>query len=189
MSELIELMETHTLGSRTVLMSNPAGCVPRPSPSLYNPELRKTAWGRRNAGGGEEGLVCANPLAVPHTGVVMSADTRPQNTDLMTFNISMHRSWWREHGPGCVRKEVPPPVTRSLDDHSFISVTGCIVEFQYLEVIHSSFQILLAVLDHLVLIAPPGGAEESSSWAADSMQLPLATIRAPNRGVQDSISH
>ncbi|MGH0133473.1 UNVERIFIED_CONTAM: hypothetical protein FKN15_035421 [Acipenser sinensis] len=68
------------------------------------------------------------------------------DTDFMTFNISMHRSWWREHGPGCVRREVPAPTTRSLDDHSYISVTGCIVEFQYLEVIHSSFQILLALI-------------------------------------------
>ncbi|KAK1172737.1 sodium/potassium-transporting ATPase subunit beta-1-interacting protein 3 isoform X1 [Huso huso] len=69
-----------------------------------------------------------------------------KDTDFMTFNISMHRSWWREHGPGCVRREVPAPATRSLDDHSYISVTGCIVEFQYLEVIHSSFQILLALI-------------------------------------------
>ncbi|XP_041103339.1 sodium/potassium-transporting ATPase subunit beta-1-interacting protein 3 isoform X2 [Polyodon spathula] len=69
-----------------------------------------------------------------------------KDTDFMTFNISMHRSWWREHGPGCVRMEVPAPATRSLDDHSYISVTGCIVEFQYLEVIHSSYQILLALI-------------------------------------------
>ncbi|XP_041101766.1 sodium/potassium-transporting ATPase subunit beta-1-interacting protein 3 isoform X1 [Polyodon spathula] len=69
-----------------------------------------------------------------------------KDTDFMTFNISMHRSWWREHGPGCVRREVLAPATRSLDDHSYISVTGCIVEFQYLEVIHSSFQILLALI-------------------------------------------
>ncbi|KAG2461100.1 RDH8 dehydrogenase, partial [Polypterus senegalus] len=36
------------------------------------------------------------------------------------------------------------------------------------------------VLDHLVLIAPE---------AADSKQLPLAAIRAPNQAVQDSISY
>ncbi|XP_069587502.1 sodium/potassium-transporting ATPase subunit beta-1-interacting protein 3 isoform X1 [Ranitomeya imitator] len=68
-----------------------------------------------------------------------------KETDLMTFNISIHRSWWREHGPGCVRRVVPAPASRSLGDHSFISVTGCIIEFQYLEVIHSAFQILLSV--------------------------------------------
>ncbi|KAG5841900.1 hypothetical protein ANANG_G00171920 [Anguilla anguilla] len=31
-----------------------------------------------------------------------------QEMDVMTFNISLHRSWWREHGPGCVRTEAPP---------------------------------------------------------------------------------
>ncbi|XP_069816104.1 sodium/potassium-transporting ATPase subunit beta-1-interacting protein 3 isoform X3 [Dendropsophus ebraccatus] len=69
-----------------------------------------------------------------------------KETDLMTFNISIHRSWWREHGPGCVRRVVPPPASRDLGDHSFISVTGCIIEFQYLEVIHSAFQILLSLI-------------------------------------------
>ncbi|XP_075067474.1 sodium/potassium-transporting ATPase subunit beta-1-interacting protein 3 isoform X2 [Mixophyes fleayi] len=67
-------------------------------------------------------------------------------TDLMTFNISIHRSWWREHGPGCVRRVVSVPASRNLGDHSFISVTGCIIEFQYLEVIHSAFQILMSLI-------------------------------------------
>ncbi|KAG2464265.1 OSTCN protein, partial [Polypterus senegalus] len=44
------------------------------------------------------------------------------------------------------------------------------------------------VLDHLVLNALPGGAEDSSSRAADSMQLPLVAIQAPNQAVEDSIS-
>ncbi|XP_029447236.1 sodium/potassium-transporting ATPase subunit beta-1-interacting protein 3 isoform X1 [Rhinatrema bivittatum] len=69
-----------------------------------------------------------------------------QDSDLMTFNISIHRSWWREHGPGCVRKVVPAPASRTLDDHSYITVTGCIIHFQYLEVIHSAVQILLSLI-------------------------------------------
>uniref|UniRef100_A0A452GWK5 Sodium/potassium-transporting ATPase subunit beta-1-interacting protein n=1 Tax=Gopherus agassizii TaxID=38772 RepID=A0A452GWK5_9SAUR len=66
-------------------------------------------------------------------------------TDLMTFNISMHRSWWREHGPGCIRRVVRPSAPGILDDYSYVSVTGCIIDFQYLEVIHSAIQILLSV--------------------------------------------
>ncbi|KAG2470314.1 DEPD5 protein, partial [Polypterus senegalus] len=45
------------------------------------------------------------------------------------------------------------------------------------------------VLDHLFPIALPGGTEELSSWAVESMQHPLATTPAPNRAVKDSISH
>ncbi|XP_064363549.1 sodium/potassium-transporting ATPase subunit beta-1-interacting protein 3 isoform X7 [Dromaius novaehollandiae] len=67
-------------------------------------------------------------------------------TDLMTFNISMHRSWWREHGPGCIRRVVRPSAPGILDDYSYVSVTGCIIDFQYLEVIHSAIQILLSLI-------------------------------------------
>ncbi|NXY89482.1 NKAI3 protein, partial [Alcedo cyanopectus] len=68
-----------------------------------------------------------------------------KETDLMTFNISMHRSWWREHGPGCIRRVVRPSAPGILEDYSYVSVTGCIIDFQYLEVIHSAIQILLSV--------------------------------------------
>ncbi|XP_031468747.1 sodium/potassium-transporting ATPase subunit beta-1-interacting protein 3 [Phasianus colchicus] len=69
-----------------------------------------------------------------------------KETDLMTFNISMHRSWWREHGPGCIRRVVRPSSPGILDDYSYVSVTGCIIDFQYLEVIHSAIQILLSLI-------------------------------------------
>ncbi|XP_053105279.1 sodium/potassium-transporting ATPase subunit beta-1-interacting protein 3 isoform X5 [Hemicordylus capensis] len=69
-----------------------------------------------------------------------------KETDLMTFNISMHRSWWREHGPGCIRRVVRPSAPGILDDFSYVSVTGCIIDFQYLEVIHSAIQILLSLI-------------------------------------------
>ncbi|XP_011914001.1 PREDICTED: sodium/potassium-transporting ATPase subunit beta-1-interacting protein 3 isoform X3 [Cercocebus atys] len=68
-----------------------------------------------------------------------------KDTDLMTFNISVHRSWWREHGPGCVRRVLPPSAHGMMDDYTYVSVTGCIVDFQYLEVIHSAVQILLSL--------------------------------------------
>ncbi|KAG2464534.1 AXDN1 protein, partial [Polypterus senegalus] len=45
------------------------------------------------------------------------------------------------------------------------------------------------LVDHLVLIALPGGAENSSSQAAESIQLLLVATRAPNQAVEDSISH
>lgn len=62
----------------------------------------------------------------------------------MTFNTSLHRSWWMEHGPGCL----VTPVLDSLiapDDHHVITVSGCLLDYQYIEVLSSAVQILLAV--------------------------------------------
>lgn len=68
-----------------------------------------------------------------------------QDSDLLTFNISAHHSWWSEHGPGCVRREIPASGERSADTQSYISIMGCLLEYQYIEVLHSSFQILISV--------------------------------------------
>lgn len=63
---------------------------------------------------------------------------------LMTFNTSLHRSWWMEHGPGCL---VTPVLDSRMapDDHHVITVSGCLLDYQYIEVLSSAVQILLAV--------------------------------------------
>ncbi|MFT7802969.1 sodium/potassium-transporting ATPase subunit beta-1-interacting protein 2 [Arapaima gigas] len=69
-----------------------------------------------------------------------------KDTDLiMTFNISMHRSWWMENGPGCRVTPVTPPPSWAPEDHRYISISGCLLEYQYVEVAHSSLQIILAL--------------------------------------------
>ncbi|XP_075427589.1 sodium/potassium-transporting ATPase subunit beta-1-interacting protein 4 isoform X2 [Ascaphus truei] len=68
-----------------------------------------------------------------------------KDSDLLTFHVSQHQSWWSDHGPGCVRKEAPLGGMAGLETHAYVSVIGCAVEYQYIEVMHSSMQILLAV--------------------------------------------
>ncbi|NXG52753.1 NKAI2 protein, partial [Psilopogon haemacephalus] len=69
-----------------------------------------------------------------------------QETDLiLTFNISMHRSWWMENGPGCTVTSVTPAPDWAPEDHRYITVSGCLLEYQYIEVAHSSLQIFLAL--------------------------------------------
>lgn len=41
---------------------------------------------------------------------------------------------------------------KGLDSHSYVSVIGCALEYRYIEVMHSSFQILIAVS---TLLSPP----------------------------------
>ncbi|XP_015737093.1 sodium/potassium-transporting ATPase subunit beta-1-interacting protein 4 isoform X3 [Coturnix japonica] len=69
-----------------------------------------------------------------------------KDSELLTFNISRHQSWWSENGPGCVRKEASMSGITGLDSHSYISVIGCALEYRYIEVMHSSFQILIALV-------------------------------------------
>ncbi|NXI35079.1 NKAI2 protein, partial [Galbula dea] len=69
-----------------------------------------------------------------------------QETDLiLTFNISMHRSWWMENGPGCTVTSVTPAPDWAPEDHRYITVSGCLLEYQYIEVAHSALQIFLAL--------------------------------------------
>ncbi|XP_077316479.1 sodium/potassium-transporting ATPase subunit beta-1-interacting protein 4 isoform X3 [Lithobates pipiens] len=68
-----------------------------------------------------------------------------KDSDLLTFRVSQHQSWWSEHGPGCVRKEAPVAGMAGLESHSYVSVVGCSIEYQYIEVLHSATQILLAL--------------------------------------------
>uniref|UniRef100_A0A3Q1G1F5 Sodium/potassium-transporting ATPase subunit beta-1-interacting protein n=1 Tax=Acanthochromis polyacanthus TaxID=80966 RepID=A0A3Q1G1F5_9TELE len=70
-----------------------------------------------------------------------------RDSDLvLTFNLSMHRSWWMENGPGCRVTPILPPPSWAPEDHRYISISGCLMDFQFIEVAHSSLQILLALV-------------------------------------------
>ncbi|KAF3860587.1 hypothetical protein F7725_000842 [Dissostichus mawsoni] len=59
-----------------------------------------------------------------------------KDSDLLTFNISAHHSWWSEHGPGCVRREMPQaPGVHTTESHSYITVMGCLMDYQYIELL------------------------------------------------------
>lgn len=57
----------------------------------------------------------------------------------------MHRSWWMENGPGCVVTSVTPAPEWAPEDHRYITISECLLEYQYIEVAHSSLQIFFAV--------------------------------------------
>ncbi|XP_043929808.1 sodium/potassium-transporting ATPase subunit beta-1-interacting protein 2 [Protopterus annectens] len=63
----------------------------------------------------------------------------------MTFNISMHRSWWMENGPGCIVTSVTPTPDWAPEHHRYITVSKCLLDYQYVEVAHSSLQIILSL--------------------------------------------
>lgn len=76
----------------------------------------------------------------------LEAGDLSKETDLiLTFNISMHRSWWMENGPGCMVTSVTPAPDWAPEDHRYITVSGCFLDYQYIEVAHSSLQIVLAL--------------------------------------------
>ncbi len=69
----------------------------------------------------------------------------------MTFNTSLHRSWWMENGPGCLVTPVPDSPL-APQDHHVITVSGCLLDYQYIEVVSSALQVFLAVSTYGLLL-------------------------------------
>ena len=72
----------------------------------------------------------------------------------MTFNTSLHRSWWMEHGPGCLVTAVPDSQL-APQDHHVITISGCLLDYQYIEVVSASLQVFLAVSTHSHTLTTP----------------------------------
>ncbi|XP_054324077.1 sodium/potassium-transporting ATPase subunit beta-1-interacting protein 4 isoform X3 [Pongo pygmaeus] len=69
-----------------------------------------------------------------------------QDSELLTFSLSRHRSWWREHWPGCLHEEVPAVGLGAPHGQALVSGAGCALEPSYVEALHSGLQILIALL-------------------------------------------
>lgn len=80
-----------------------------------------------------------------------------------------------EHGPGCL---VTPVLDSHMapDDHHVITVSGCLLDYQYIEVLSSALQILLAVstTNHTVGGLGAGGVEPSAECLSPIVSSPTA---------------
>lgn len=92
----------------------------------------------------------------------------PQDSELLTFNLSRHRSWWREHGPGCVRKE-PAAGLGPPGGQAPVPGISCALEHSYVEALHSALQILAAVSSGR---EGRGGGAHSAVGPASSLSCP-----------------
>lgn len=62
----------------------------------------------------------------------------------MTWKASGSMSWWAENGFGC-RTVTNPTADPSADFIGPPSVTGCLLNYEYVEVLHAAIQIILSV--------------------------------------------
>ncbi|GAB1287327.1 Sodium/potassium-transporting ATPase subunit beta-1-interacting protein 4 [Apodemus speciosus] len=67
-----------------------------------------------------------------------------KDSELLTFHLSGHRSWWEEHGPGCLLKEAATAGLGASHGQSLVVGAGCAMVHSYVEALHSGLQILLA---------------------------------------------
>ncbi|XP_006922030.1 sodium/potassium-transporting ATPase subunit beta-1-interacting protein 4 [Pteropus alecto] len=68
-----------------------------------------------------------------------------KDSELLTFSLSQHRSWWREHGPGCQREEPAAGLGAHVGQAVVLGI-GCTLEHGYVEALHSTLQILVALV-------------------------------------------
>lgn len=69
-----------------------------------------------------------------------------KDSELLTFKLSRHRSWWEEHGPGCLHEQAATAGLGTLHGQYLVVGAGCAMAHTYVEALHSGLQILLALL-------------------------------------------
>ncbi|XP_063139512.1 sodium/potassium-transporting ATPase subunit beta-1-interacting protein 4 isoform X4 [Rattus norvegicus] len=68
------------------------------------------------------------------------------DSELLTFSLSRHRSWWEEYGPDCLHEKAATAGLGALHGQSVVVGPGCGMVHSYVEALHSGLQILLALL-------------------------------------------
>ncbi|ROL52522.1 Sodium/potassium-transporting ATPase subunit beta-1-interacting protein 2 [Anabarilius grahami] len=151
-----QIVMARRLGQSIFKTAALVGCSRSAVVSIYQKWSKKGTVGNQRQGHGRPRLIDAHKrlarvvrsnrrATVVQISQEVNAGSDKKDTDLiMTFNISMHRSWWMENGPGCRVTPVTPPPSWAPEDHRYISIAGCLLEYQYVEVAHSSLQIILA---------------------------------------------
>lgn len=63
----------------------------------------------------------------------------------MSLGLSSHQTWWKDKSLGCKNINIPHTRWQHLNSPAQVSELGCILEYQYIEVLHSALQLFLSV--------------------------------------------
>ncbi|XP_062398011.1 sodium/potassium-transporting ATPase subunit beta-1-interacting protein 4 [Sardina pilchardus] len=69
-----------------------------------------------------------------------------KDSNYLSLGVSSHSSWWKENAPGCDDRDLPATRWQSLESPALISSLGCMLEYQYIEVLHSALQLFISLL-------------------------------------------
>uniref|UniRef100_A0A8C6WKF7 Sodium/potassium-transporting ATPase subunit beta-1-interacting protein n=1 Tax=Neogobius melanostomus TaxID=47308 RepID=A0A8C6WKF7_9GOBI len=58
----------------------------------------------------------------------------------------VHRSWWKENGPACDLDSLPSDGWTNQENPQLTTVLRCWLEYQYIEVLHCTVQLLVSLL-------------------------------------------
>ncbi|KAM4610428.1 sodium/potassium-transporting ATPase subunit beta-1-interacting protein 3 [Polymixia lowei] len=69
-----------------------------------------------------------------------------KESNILSLGVSSHSSWWKDNGPGCESRGLPSTGWQSQENPEFITVLSCWLEYQYIEVLHCTVQLLISLL-------------------------------------------
>ncbi|KAI7789648.1 sodium/potassium-transporting ATPase subunit beta-1-interacting protein 3 isoform X1 [Triplophysa rosa] len=69
-----------------------------------------------------------------------------KDSDFMSLGLSSHQTWWKDKSLGCKNRNIPNTRWQHLNSPAQVSELGCILEYQYIEVLHSALQLFLSAL-------------------------------------------
>ncbi|XP_016086627.1 sodium/potassium-transporting ATPase subunit beta-1-interacting protein 3 isoform X1 [Sinocyclocheilus grahami] len=69
-----------------------------------------------------------------------------KDSNYLSLGLSSYRSWWKDNGPGCENRNLPTTRWQHLESPALVSELGCVLEYQYIEVMHSALQVFFSAL-------------------------------------------
>ncbi|XP_028849959.1 sodium/potassium-transporting ATPase subunit beta-1-interacting protein 3 isoform X2 [Denticeps clupeoides] len=71
-----------------------------------------------------------------------------KDSNYLSMGTSTQHTWWKENGPACDSSDLPASRWHVAESPALVSAVdvGCWLEYQYIEVLHSALQLLIALV-------------------------------------------
>ncbi|KAF7210317.1 sodium/potassium-transporting ATPase subunit beta-1-interacting protein 3 [Nothobranchius furzeri] len=69
-----------------------------------------------------------------------------KDSHILSLGVSSHHSWWKDNGPGCQGESFLSDGWQNPQNPELTTVPSCWLEYQYIEVLHCTVQLLISLL-------------------------------------------